>query len=148
LLAQGKAPGDGGHYVPPTAFVDVPVDSPLAQEEVFGPVLAVFHAAAFQEALDIAANSPFALTGGIYSRNPRNVELARRTFRVGNLYINRQITGAIPARQPFGGMRMSGIGEKAGGPDYVRQFMEPRTVTENTMRRGFAPAETYEPRAG
>jgi RHH-type proline utilization regulon transcriptional repressor/proline dehydrogenase/delta 1-pyrroline-5-carboxylate dehydrogenase len=139
LLVQGCAPDDGGYYVRPTVFTDVPLDSPLAQEEVFGPVLAVFRAATFEEAVEIAGNSAFALTGGIYSRNPRNVELARRTFVVGNLYVNRQITGAIPARQPFGGTRMSGIGEKAGGPDYVRQFMEPRTVTENTMRRGFAP---------
>ncbi|HEY8766037.1 MAG TPA: aldehyde dehydrogenase family protein, partial [Dehalococcoidia bacterium] len=139
LLVQGCAPNNGGYYVRPTVFTDVPVDSPLAQEEVFGPVLAVFRAATFEEAIGIAGNSAFALTGGVYSRNPRNVDLARRTFVVGNLYVNRQVTGAIPARQPFGGLRMSGIGEKAGGPDYVRQFMEPRTVTENTMRRGFAP---------
>jgi NAD-dependent aldehyde dehydrogenases len=144
LLVQGTLPDDVGHYVRPTVFTDVPVDSPLAQEEVFGPVLAVFRAATFEEAIGIANNSAFGLTGGIYSRNPRNVELVRRTFRVGNLYINRQITGAIPARQPFGGMRMSGIGEKAGSPDYVRQFMEPHTVSENTMRRGFAPAEQLE----
>jgi RHH-type proline utilization regulon transcriptional repressor/proline dehydrogenase/delta 1-pyrroline-5-carboxylate dehydrogenase len=111
---------------------------------VFGPVLAVFRAATFEEALGIAADSAFALTGGVYSRNPRNVEMSRRAFPVGNLYINRPITGAIPSRQPFGGARLSGIGEKAGGPDYVRQFMEPRTVTENTMRRGFAPAEIHE----
>jgi RHH-type proline utilization regulon transcriptional repressor/proline dehydrogenase/delta 1-pyrroline-5-carboxylate dehydrogenase len=144
LLVQGNAPNDGGHYVRPTVFTDVPIGSPLAQEEVFGPVLAVFRAATFEEALDVAANSAFALTGGVYSRNPRNVEMSRRAFHVGNLYINRPVTGAIPSRQPFGGARLSGIGEKAGGPDYVRQFMEPRTVTENTMRRGFAPAETYE----
>lgn len=139
LLVQGNAPDNGGHYIRPTVFTDVPADSPLAQDEVFGPVLAVFRAETFEKALDVAANSAFALTGGVYSRNPRNVELARRAFRVGNLYINRPVTGAIPARQPFGGTRLSGIGEKAGGPDYVRQFMEPRTVTENTMRRGFAP---------
>jgi RHH-type proline utilization regulon transcriptional repressor/proline dehydrogenase/delta 1-pyrroline-5-carboxylate dehydrogenase len=139
LVVQGNAPDDGGHYIRPTVFTDVPVDSPLAQEEVFGPMLAVFRAATFEEALDIAINSSFALTGGVYSRNPRNVDFARRAFHVGSLYINRPITGAIPARHPFGGARLSGIGEKAGGPDYVRQFMEPRTVTENTMRRGFAP---------
>ena len=72
---------------------------------------------------------------------PAHIELARRRFRVGNLYINRKITGAIVGRQPFGGLRMSGIGEKAGGPHYLLQFMEPRVVTENTMRRGFAPEE-------
>lgn len=140
LLVQGTAP-DGGHYVRPTVFTDVPADSALAQEEVFGPVLAVFRADTFPEALEIAGNSAFALTGGVYSRNPRNVEHARWAFRVGSLYINRPVTGAIPARHPFGGMRRSGIGEKAGGPDYVRQFMEPRTVAENTVRRGFAPGE-------
>jgi RHH-type proline utilization regulon transcriptional repressor/proline dehydrogenase/delta 1-pyrroline-5-carboxylate dehydrogenase len=119
----------------------VPLESPLAREEVFGPVLAVFRAADFEEALAIAEDSPFALTGGLFSRNPRHVELARRRFRAGNLYINRKVTGAIAGRQPFGGLAMSGVGEKAGGPDYVRQFMAPRTVTENTMRRGFAPED-------
>jgi RHH-type proline utilization regulon transcriptional repressor/proline dehydrogenase/delta 1-pyrroline-5-carboxylate dehydrogenase len=77
----------------------------------------------------------------VFSRNPRNIERARRAFRVGNLYINRKITGAVAARQPFGGMRMSGNAEKAGGPDYVRQFMEARVVTENLVRRGFAPED-------
>jgi RHH-type proline utilization regulon transcriptional repressor/proline dehydrogenase/delta 1-pyrroline-5-carboxylate dehydrogenase len=141
LLVQGNAPDDRGHYVRPTVFTDVPMDSPLSLEEVFGPVLAVFRAERFGEALDIASHSPFALTGGVFSRNPRNIEHARNHFRVGNLYINRKVTGAVAARQPFGGMRMSGIGEKAGGPDYVRQFMDPRSVTENTMRRGFAPED-------
>jgi len=141
LLAQGDAPDSPGNYVRPTVFTDVPQASPLAREEIFGPVLAVFHAETFEEALNIAADSAFALTGGVYSRNPRHIDLARREFRTGSLYINRPITGAIPARQPFGGSKMSGIGEKAGGPDYVRQFMDPRTVTENTVRRGFAPEE-------
>jgi RHH-type proline utilization regulon transcriptional repressor/proline dehydrogenase/delta 1-pyrroline-5-carboxylate dehydrogenase len=104
-------------------------------------VLCVFHAPTFDEALDLALSSEFALTGGVFSRNPRHIDAARRRFRVGNLYINRKITGAIVGRQPFGGLAMSGIGEKAGGPDYVRQFMDPRTVTENTARRGFAPDE-------
>jgi RHH-type proline utilization regulon transcriptional repressor/proline dehydrogenase/delta 1-pyrroline-5-carboxylate dehydrogenase len=137
---QHSAPS-AGYYVPPTVFTDVPLDSPLAREEIFGPVLCVFRAATFDEALEIAMDSDFALTGGIFSRNPRHIELARRTFRTGNLYINRKITGAVVGRQPFGGLAMSGLGEKAGGPDYVRQFMQPRVVTENTMRRGFAPDE-------
>ena len=141
LLAQAPVPDDVGSYVRPTVFAEVPLDSPLAQEEVFGPVLAVFRAETFEEALDIAENSQFALTGGVFSRNPRNIERARRAFRVGNLYINRKITGAVAARQPFGGMRMSGNAEKAGGPDYVRQFMEARVVTENLVRRGFAPED-------
>jgi RHH-type proline utilization regulon transcriptional repressor/proline dehydrogenase/delta 1-pyrroline-5-carboxylate dehydrogenase len=139
LLAQREAPESGGSYVPPTVFTDVPVDSPLACEEIFGPVLSVFRAKDFDEALAIAMNSSYALTGGLFSRNPRNIERARREFRVGNLYVNRKVTGAMVGRQPFGGLAMSGVGEKAGGPDYVRQFMQPRVVTENTMRRGFAP---------
>lgn len=141
LVARGKAPTTPGPYVAPAVFADVPLDSPLAREEVFGPVLAVFRAHTFDEALEIAGDSAFGLTGGVYSRNPRNIAKARASFHVGSLYINRKVTGAIPARQPFGGMRMSGIGEKAGGPDYVRQFMEPYTQSENTMRRGFAPEE-------
>jgi len=148
LLAQAEAPSSifhlpssSGHYVPPTAFTDVPRESRLAREEIFGPVLCVFRAKDFEEALGIALDSEFALTGGLFSRNPRHIEEARRRFRVGNLYINRKITGAVVARHPFGGLAMSGLGEKAGGPDYVRQFMDPRTVSENTARRGFAPEE-------
>jgi RHH-type proline utilization regulon transcriptional repressor/proline dehydrogenase/delta 1-pyrroline-5-carboxylate dehydrogenase len=141
LLAQAPVPAGQGSYVPPTVFTDVPLGSRLAREEIFGPVLSVFHAKDFAEAVDIALDSEFALTGGIFSRNPRHIEEARRRFRVGNLYINRKITGAVVGRHPFGGLGMSGIGEKAGGPDYVRQFMDPRAVSENTARRGFAPEE-------
>lgn len=140
LFAQGSVPDGLGYYVPPTVFTDVIEDTPLVCEEIFGPVLAVSHAPSFEYALGTVLRSSYALTGGLYSRNPRNIELARREFRVGNLYINRKITGAIVGRQPFGGLRMSGVGEKAGGPDYLRQFMQPRVVTENTMRRGFAPS--------
>jgi RHH-type transcriptional regulator, proline utilization regulon repressor / proline dehydrogenase / delta 1-pyrroline-5-carboxylate dehydrogenase len=138
LGAQHSALGTG-HYVPPTVFTDVPLDSPLAREEIFGPVLSVFRARDFEDSLEIAMQPDFALTGGVFSRNPRHIDAARRAFRTGNLYINRKITGAVAGRQPFGGLAMSGVGEKAGGPDYVRQFMQPRVVTENTMRRGFAP---------
>ncbi|HEY3116613.1 MAG TPA: L-glutamate gamma-semialdehyde dehydrogenase [Chloroflexota bacterium] len=130
--------GDG-YFVGPTIFADVLPSARIAQEEIFGPVLAVMRARDFDEALEIATNVEYALTGGFYSRNPVHIDQARREFRVGNLYINRKITGAVVGRQPFGGFRMSGIGSKAGGPDYLRQFMEPRTVTENTLRRGFAP---------
>ncbi|HEY8489370.1 MAG TPA: proline dehydrogenase family protein [Dehalococcoidia bacterium] len=140
LLAQRPVPEGPGYYVPPTVFTDVPPDTPLAREEIFGPVLAVFRARDFREALALAMDSEYALTGGLFSRNPRHIELARREFRVGNLYVNRKITGAVVGRQPFGGLGMSGIGEKAGGPDYLRQFVQPRVVTENTVRRGFAPA--------
>jgi RHH-type proline utilization regulon transcriptional repressor/proline dehydrogenase/delta 1-pyrroline-5-carboxylate dehydrogenase len=113
----------------------------LCQEEVFGPVLAVLRARDLTDALAIADDSPYALTGGLYSRSPANIERVRREFRVGNLYINRKITGALVDRQPFGGARLSGVGAKAGGPDYLLQFVTPRTVTESVMRRGFAPSD-------
>ncbi|HEY9655164.1 MAG TPA: aldehyde dehydrogenase family protein, partial [Crinalium sp.] len=91
-----------------------------------------------------ANGTQFALTGGLYSRTPSHIEQARADFEVGNLYINRGITGAIVARQPFGGFKLSGVGSKAGGPDYLLQFLEPRVVTENIQRQGFAPIEGAE----
>src|SRR6202008_628820 len=111
----------------------------LAQEEIFGPVLAVMKAKDLTHALAIAEGTPYALTGGLYSRSPQNIARVRREFRVGNLYINRKITGALVDRQPFGGFKLSGIGSKAGGPDYLLQFLLPRSICENTMRHGFAP---------
>ena len=122
-------------------FADVPPDSPLAQEEIFGPVLSVIRAADLDQALAIANGTTYALTGGLFSRSPSTIARVRREFRVGNLYINRKCTGALVERQPFGGYKLSGIGTKAGGPDYLQQFCWPRTITENTMRRGFAPPE-------
>ncbi len=130
---------DEGFYIGPHVFVDVPPDSPLAQEEIFGPVLAVLRAKNLDKAIQLANDTDYALTGGMFSRSPANLQRARRELMVGNLYLNRGITGALVGRQPFGGFRMSGIGTKAGGPDYLLQFVVPRTVTENTMRRGFAP---------
>ncbi len=111
----------------------------LAQEEIFGPVLALMSAPTFAEAIEMANATPYGLTGGVYSRSPGNLKLAADSLRVGNLYLNRGITGALVGRQPFGGFKMSGIGSKAGGPDYLLQFVDPQCVTENTMRRGFAP---------
>jgi RHH-type proline utilization regulon transcriptional repressor/proline dehydrogenase/delta 1-pyrroline-5-carboxylate dehydrogenase len=131
----------GGYFVAPHVFVDVRADAVIAQEEIFGPVVAVLKAADMDEALRIANGVKYALTGGLISRSPATIERVRREFRVGNLYINRGITGALVARQPFGGFGMSGIGSKAGGPDYLLQFLEPRVTTENTMRRGFAPPD-------
>jgi RHH-type proline utilization regulon transcriptional repressor/proline dehydrogenase/delta 1-pyrroline-5-carboxylate dehydrogenase len=128
-----------GTYVPPHIFADVSPTATIAQEEIFGPVLAVMKAKNLSEALQIANGTPYALTGGIYSRSPDNIRRAKREFRVGNLYVNRKITGALVARQPFGGFKLSGVGSKAGGADYLLQFMLPRVITENTMRRGFAP---------
>ena len=92
-------------------------------------------------ALAIANHSSYALTGGIFSRSPAHIEKARKDFRVGNLYINRGITGAVVERQPFGGLKLSGIGSKAGGADYMLQFLEPRTISENTLRHGFVAPE-------
>jgi RHH-type proline utilization regulon transcriptional repressor/proline dehydrogenase/delta 1-pyrroline-5-carboxylate dehydrogenase len=131
----------GGFFVGPTIFADVAPGDALAQKEIFGPVLTVLKCASFGEAIEIANGTAYALTGGVYSRTPEHIERARRDFMVGNLYINRKITGAIVRRQPFGGFKMSGIGSKAGGPDYLRQFVLPQTVTENIMRHGFAPLE-------
>jgi RHH-type proline utilization regulon transcriptional repressor/proline dehydrogenase/delta 1-pyrroline-5-carboxylate dehydrogenase len=128
-----------GYYVGPHVFAEVAPAAVIAQEEIFGPVLAVLQARNLTEALAIANGTPYALTGGLYSRSPENIRRVRREFRVGNLYVNRKITGALVGRQPFGGFKMSGIGSKSGGPDYLLQFVLPRTITENTMRRGFAP---------
>jgi RHH-type proline utilization regulon transcriptional repressor/proline dehydrogenase/delta 1-pyrroline-5-carboxylate dehydrogenase len=128
-----------GYFVGPVIIADVSPQATVAREEIFGPVLVVLKAQNFDEALQIALNTPYALTGGLYSRSPVHIARAQQEFRVGNLYINRRITGAQVARQPFGGLGLSGIGSKAGGPDYLLQFLEPRTVTENTLRRGFAP---------
>ena len=133
-------PREPGYFLLPHVFVDVPREGIIAQEEIFGPVLAVFKVSKFSEALELALEVRYGLTGGVYSRNPAHIRSAYNEFRVGNLYINRPITGAMVGRQPFGGSRMSGMGSKAGGPDYLLQFMEPRTITENTLRRGFAPA--------
>jgi RHH-type proline utilization regulon transcriptional repressor/proline dehydrogenase/delta 1-pyrroline-5-carboxylate dehydrogenase len=130
---------DEGFYVGPHVFADVDPKSELAQEEIFGPVLAVLRCRDLTHALEIANGTKYALTGGLFSRSPQNIARVRREFRVGNLYINRKITGALVDRQPFGGFKMSGIGSKAGGPDYLLQFVLPRTITENTLRRGFAP---------
>ena len=138
FLYSGTVP-EKGWFVPPTLFADVAPDSPLAQEEIFGPVLSILHAADLEEALKIANDVDYALTGGIYSRSPVHIARAKENMEVGNFYVNRPITGSIVNRHPFGGFKLSGIGNKAGGPDYLQQFMHARVITENTMRRGFAP---------
>ncbi len=143
LAIQVDAP-ETGYFVPPTVFKNISANAKIAQEEIFGPVLAVTKAQNFNEAIDIANGTNFALTGGLYSRTPSHIEQAKADFEVGNLYINRGITGAIVSRQPFGGFKLSGVGSKAGGPDYLLQFLEPRTITENIQRQGFAPIEGFE----
>lgn len=140
MAFQARVPsGLDGYFVGPTIFVDVDRHSRLAQEEIFGPVLAVIPVDDLGDAIAIANDTPFALTGGLYSRSPQAIERVRREFLVGNLYINRAITGAVVGRHPFGGFKMSGSGTKAGGHDYLLHFTFPRVVTENTLRRGFAP---------
>lgn len=130
-----------GFYVAPHVFADVPPTAAIAQEEIFGPVLCVIRARDLDEAISIANGTRYALTGGLHSRSPANIERVRREFRVGNLYVNRKITGALVDRQPFGGFKLSGTGPKAGGPDYLPQFLHARTITENTLRHGFAPSD-------
>ncbi len=142
LLVQAEvAHLSDGYYIGPTAFADVDPRSPLAQEELFGPVLAVTYAETFDDAIEILNGTPYGLTAGVYSRSPAHLSAAAERIHAGNLYLNRKITAAIVNRQPFGGLKLSGVGSKAGGPDYLMQFTEPRVVTENTIRRGFAPDE-------
>lgn len=147
ILATVEVPQfykDTGYYVSPIIVTGVQADHPLAQEEIFAPILTVLRASTFEQALEIANDVDYALTGAVYSRNPRHLELARLHFLVGNLYLNRGTTGAMVGRQPFGGMKMSGIGAKTGGPHYLEQFVNFRTITENTMRRGFTPESLTE----
>jgi RHH-type proline utilization regulon transcriptional repressor/proline dehydrogenase/delta 1-pyrroline-5-carboxylate dehydrogenase len=133
--ARENVPGEG-HFCPPTLATDLPPDSPVLRDEIFGPVLTVERFKSVQDACDAVDASPFALTGGLFSRSPATIDYVIGRSPVGNLYVNRHITGAMVARQPFGGNRRSGIGAKAGGPDYLLQFVEPHVVSENTMRHG------------
>ncbi len=135
---------DVGTYVGALIVADLSPRARVAQEEIFGPVLAVLRARDLDEALQIANGTQYALTGGLYSRSPVNIDRVKREFKVGNLYINRGITGASVDRHPFGGFKLSGIGTKAGGSDYLLEFLLTRSITENTMRRGFAPEEISE----
>jgi RHH-type proline utilization regulon transcriptional repressor/proline dehydrogenase/delta 1-pyrroline-5-carboxylate dehydrogenase len=135
LHYQGKVPGEG-YYVPPVLVTGIEPHHRLAREEIFAPVLAVLSAASFERALEIALDSDYALTGGVFSRLPGHLALARERFRVGDLYFNRRITGAQVAAQPFGGVKLSGTGVQAGGAEYLKQFLWSRVVSENTMRHG------------
>jgi RHH-type transcriptional regulator, proline utilization regulon repressor / proline dehydrogenase / delta 1-pyrroline-5-carboxylate dehydrogenase len=136
-LAAGAEPvPEEGWFVPPSVAVGLPEESPVNREEIFGPLVSVTRVRDIDEAMDIVDSLPFALTGGLFSRSPATVERVAARTPVGNLYVNRAITGAMVGRQPFGGNRRSGSGSKAGGPDYLLQFVEPRVVTENTMRHG------------
>ena len=138
-MPEGLAARVGKPYIGPHIFSNIRPHHRLANEEIFGPVLSVMRVGSFAEALEVANSTAYKLTGGVFSRKPSHLEAARREFRVGNLYLNRGITGAMVGRQPFGGFGLSGIGSKAGGADYLLHFVEPRCCTENTMRHGFAP---------
>jgi 1-pyrroline-5-carboxylate dehydrogenase len=131
LIAGGKAPAiDGGYFIEPTVFADIAPDAVLAQEEIFGPVLALIKAANFEEGMKVANNTEYGLTGSIYSTDREKLNIARREFHVGNLYFNRKCTGAMVGAHPFGGFNMSGTDSKAGGPDYLLLFTQAKSVAE------------------
>ena len=142
LAFQHQSVPSKGYFIPPTIFVDVKPDMRIAREEIFGPVLSVLRARDLDQAIKIANGTDYALTAGFFSRSPANIERTRAQIEAGNVYINRSCTGAVVGRHPFGGFKMSGGGTKAGGEDYLLQFVVPRVVTENIMRHGFAPEET------
>lgn len=130
LIAGGaKAPGDG-YFIQPTVFADIPPEATIFQEEIFGPVLAVTPARDFEHALELANNSQYGLTGAVYTKNRARIDAARDRFHVGNLYINRKCTGAMVGAHPFGGFNMSGTDSKAGGPDYLLQFLQAKSIAE------------------
>jgi RHH-type transcriptional regulator, proline utilization regulon repressor / proline dehydrogenase / delta 1-pyrroline-5-carboxylate dehydrogenase len=139
VLHGGDVP-TGGWFVPPCIVADVEHGSWLATDELFGPVLATFRAPDLAGAVSIANETDDALTAGVLSRSHDHISHAANELRAGNVYVNRPITGAVVGRQPFGGNGMSGVGSKAGGPDYLLQFCDPRAVSENTVRQGFAPS--------
>jgi 1-pyrroline-5-carboxylate dehydrogenase len=130
LIFGGKADSSKGYFIEPTIYIDVTPTSRLMQEEIFGPVLAVCKVKDFNEALQVANNTEYGLTGAVISNNRMHLEQARKEFHVGNLYFNRKCTGAIVGYQPFGGFNMSGTDSKAGGPDYLVLHMQGKTVSE------------------
>jgi len=130
LVVGGKPGPEGGWFIQPTVFVDIPKNARLAQEEVFGPVLAVIKARNYSDAIAIANGTEYGLTGAVYSRNRDKIYRAKREFMVGNMYINRKCTGALVDVQPFGGFNMSGTDSKAGGRDYLLLFLQVKSMTE------------------
>ncbi len=140
LAFQGTAPATG-YFIPPTVFVNVKPTHAIAREEIFGPVIAILRAKDLDEAFALVNGTDYALTGGLFSRSPKALARAQQELLVGNLYLNRAITGAIVERHPFGGFKMSGGGTKAGGKEYLQNFLFPRITVENVMRRGFTPPE-------
>ena len=147
LAFQATDIPDKGYFIPPTIFTDVKPEMTLSQCEIFGPVLSVLKARDLDDAIRIANDTDYALTAGFFSRSPANIERIKAELVAGNVYVNRSCTGAVVGRHPFGGFKMSGGGTKAGGSDYLLNFLVPRVVTENIMRHGFAPEVTPERRA-
>jgi len=129
VTGGSKAAGDG-YYIQPTIIADIEAKDRLFQEEVFGPVLGVTKARDFDHALELANDSENGLTGAVYTKNPEKIQKARDQFFVGNLYINRKCTGAMVGAHPFGGFNMSGTDSKAGGPDYLLQFLQAKSIAE------------------
>jgi RHH-type proline utilization regulon transcriptional repressor/proline dehydrogenase/delta 1-pyrroline-5-carboxylate dehydrogenase len=136
IVARAEPVPDRGWFCPPTVAADLAPGSPVLEEEIFGPLLAIERVRDVSHACDVVDGLRFALTGGLFARDPATVRYVRDRSPVGNLYVNRGITGAMVGRQPFGGNRLSGNGTKAGGPDYLLHFVEPHAMTENTMRHG------------
>ncbi len=130
LVCGGEAVSGDGFFIQPTVIADVGPGAKIAQEEIFGPVLAVIKAKDFDNALEIANGTEYGLTGAVYTKNERKIERARRDFSVGNLYINRKCTGALVGVQPFGGFNMSGTDSKAGGRDYLLQFLQAKSICQ------------------
>jgi RHH-type proline utilization regulon transcriptional repressor/proline dehydrogenase/delta 1-pyrroline-5-carboxylate dehydrogenase len=144
LAYQAKDVPPHGYFIPPTIFTGVKPSMRIAREEIFGPVLSVLKVRDLDEAIEVANGTDYALTGGFFSRSPANIERVKAQLEAGNVYINRPCTGAIVGRHPFGGFKMSGSGTKAGGADYLLNFLIPRVVTENVTRHGVAPDKTPE----
>ena len=144
LAYQAKEVPPEGYFIPPTIFSGVKPNMRIAREEIFGPVLSVIKVRDLDEAFEVANGTDYALTAGFFSRSPADIDRAKAEIEAGNVYINRSCTGAVVGRHPFGGFKMSGGGTKAGGADYLLQFLLPRVVTENVTRHGFAPEEVPE----
>jgi 1-pyrroline-5-carboxylate dehydrogenase len=136
LISGGSRATDAGegYYLQPTVFADIDPKARLAQEEIFGPVLAVIKSKNFADGLRIANNTEFGLTGAVYTTDPEKIEWAKREFHVGNLYISRKCTGAMVGAHPFGGFNMSGTDSKSGGPDYLFLFTQAKSIAEKITR--------------
>src|SRR5207302_2227837 len=136
IVSRAESPPDRGWFCAPIVATGLPPDSPVLADEVFGPLLTIESVRDIEHAMEVVEGLPYALTGGLFARDPATVRYVRERSPVGNLYVNRGITGAKVGRQPFGGNRLSGNGLKAGGPGYLLGFVEPQAFSENTVRHG------------